>query len=154
MLNLQLKFLGQRSCVVKMEILHSQQSRSKNLSQVAQTDSCLCCKKKKCRWEHLKSLCIGYPWENKSPEYWLNAYQCSFWVFRVKEPSMTFSRTLLINKNKFSEIFYLSKLPGANLLTDCLGWRKLNEDISQFSWVLIFTESPIYKQADFSQYKP
>lgn len=37
MLNLQLKFLDQRSCVVKMEILHSQQSRSKNLSQVAQT---------------------------------------------------------------------------------------------------------------------
>lgn len=67
----------------------------------------------------MKSLCIGYPWGNKSPEYWLNAYQCSFWVFRVNEPSMTFSRTLLIDKNKFSEIFYLSKLPGANLLTDC-----------------------------------
>lgn len=79
-------------------------------------------------------------------------------MFGVNELSMPFSRTLLIDKNKFSEIFYLSKLPGASVLKIIprvgLGWCKENDNIlSQFSWVLIFTESPIYKLADFSQNK-
>lgn len=85
--------------------------------------------------------------------------KCCFWVVWVNEPGIAFSTTLLIDRNKLSEICYSSKFSGASLLKGnprvTLGQRKENDNISQFtSEILIFTESPIHRQADFSQNEP
>ena len=113
-------------------------------------------KKKRCIWEYLKDLCIGYPWEHKSPKYWLNVYKCYFWVFRVSNPSMAWAGLYLL-----TEVSYLKHSTSPNCQEPVywkrfLGsaWVRIKEndmDLQSSLWVLKFTKSPIYRQADFSQ---
>lgn len=146
-----MNFLGQRSCVAKNEILQSQQSRSKNPFQVSYVIVLAVKKKKKmCRWEHLKSLCIGYAWENESQKYWLNAYKCCFWVSRVNKwvkhdvRNNTYWKKCYLKQSvspTWQELAYWNWFPGSAWARE----RNMITSITQFSWVSIFTESPIYR---------